>query len=193
MALKASLKSNVATTNLKQTGISLLEFVLGLVLLSIILLGVTLFFAGQQRQLDPVFQFRAVSLAEAVAEQVIAVKYDINNNPFEQQRCVNTPTAPLPCLDKPSINASSEPPHDITTFTVVDDFNLWCDSAIKGRVLAEQLGLPQPELYQNFTVATCVNPSDGDEENPYYKEVSIKVSINSGANITFKLQRYNIL
>lgn len=174
----------------KQAGVSLLEFVLGLVLLSIVLLGITLFYAGQKQQLDPVFQFRAVSLAEALAEQVLAVKYDANNNPFTQTRC--GVDLPLTCSN------ARENDHDtLNTFDNVDDFNLWCDkegaggTPINGATLAAQLGLTRTELYKNFTVQVCVD-TDHVFEQPPYKEVSINISINSGTDITFKLQRYNI-
>ena len=170
-----------------QAGVSLLEFVIGLVLLAIILLGVTLFYANYTRQLDPVFQFRAVSLAEALAEQVLAVKYDAANNPFEQKRCVTDE-----CMYKRD-QANSK----LAEFEQVDDFQLWCNSGtegeapINGSVLAEQLGLPRRELYQRFTVETCVN-LDNKKSDPPFKTVSINISIDSGSAITFLLQRYNI-
>ena len=189
MALNYLLKPSYL--KFKQTGVSLLEFVLGLVLLSIVLLGVTLFFASQKQQLDPVFQFRAVSLAEAVAEQILAVKYDKNNNPFEQKRCgVNDV---LSCSNLRDITHNK-----LSEFEQVDDFQLWCKNgengavgAIKGELLAEQLQLPRKELYKKFLVETCVDISHVLEEAPY-KEVTINLSIDLGAGISFKLQRYNI-
>ncbi|MFD1006659.1 type IV pilus modification PilV family protein [Oceanisphaera ostreae] len=186
-----SLIPNKPVVKLKQAGVSLLEFVLGLVLLAIVLLGVTLFYANNTRQLDPVFQFRAVSLAEALAEQVLSVKYDAANNPFEQKRCgVDGASA---CENKPDDTYDK-----LTEFSQVDDFQLWCNTGpdneigpIKGDELAAQLSLARTELYQNFMVETCVDITHVTEDPPY-KEVSIKVSINSGADIVFKLQRYNI-
>ena len=166
-------------------GVSLVEFVLGLAILAIVLVGVGLFFLSQPRQLDPVFQFRAVSLAEALTEQIWSVKYDTSNNPETQQRCGITPGAPL-CDN--TYQASTA---NINSFTVVDDFNLLCDAnAINGEQLAEQLNLPAKHLYQKFTVATCVVlTNDGAND---FKKVEIKVTINQGSTLSFELHRYNI-
>lgn len=173
-----------------QAGVSLLEFVIGLVLLAIILLGVTLFYSSYTRQLDPVFQFRAVSLAEAVAEQVLAVKYDAANNPFEQKRCGEDGAAA--CANTPTASPAQAEQGLISAFSVVDDFALWCNNAIAGNTLAQQLGLSRVELYQRFTVSSCVEPMPKIGGEPAYKKVSIKVSIDSGSSISFQLQRYNI-
>ncbi|MGB5855237.1 MAG: prepilin-type cleavage/methylation-like protein [Oceanisphaera sp.] len=193
-----SLIPNKPVVKLKQAGVSLLEFVLGLVLLSIVLLGVTLFYANNTRQLDPVFQFRAVSLAEAIAEQVLVVKYDANNNPYQQLRCdIEGENG-----ESPEVVCSNEivtTDNKITEFSVVDDFQLWCDDnlrgatgPINGEVLAEQLGLPHEKLYQRFSIVSCVEPID-DAPNPPYKLVTIKVKIDTGDSISFTLHRYNIL
>lgn len=178
---------------LKQVGVSLLEFVIGLVLLAIVLLGVTLFYANYTRQLDPVFQFRAVSLAEALTEQVLAVKYDHANQPYQQLRCgVNTGV----CSNQRLAG------HDkISQFTAVDDFQFWCNSnepgiagPINGQTLAEQLELPHPNLYQRLTLSSCVT-AETDDQAPSqpYKRVSINVKIDGGDSLSFILHRYNIL
>lgn len=183
----------------QQAGVSLLEFVIGLVLLAIILLGVTLFFASQHRQLDPVFQFRAVSLAEALAEQVLTVKYDHNNQPYQQTRCgiPDSEGNSLACKNRPSDFTGMD--IELKNFTSVDDFQLWCSTGlhntigpIKGDELARQLDLPRTELYQRFTVETCVTLDDSTPDIPF-KQVSIKVGIDSDASLSFRLQRYNIL
>ena len=164
----------------QQAGVSLLEFVIGLVLLAIILLGVTLFFASQHRQLDPVFQFRAVSLAEAVAEQVLAIKYDVKNDPQSQTRCVT-------CTDPPTPVAGSK----LTDFAAVEDFNHWCeDGAIAGNILADQLNLTRTQLYARYTVQTCVKKGNNGTNN--YKEVTITIADQNGADLSFTLHRYNI-
>lgn len=173
-----------------QKGVSLIEFVIGLVLLAIVLLGSTLFFAAQKNQLDPVFQFRAVSLAEALAEQVLAVKYDANNNPFEQVRCGLNEAED--CLDSPTASRSPAETASLSDFTQLDDFQLWCgDYAINGEKLADDLNLARATLYQSFTVATCVELIT-PLEPPHYKNVTINVSRHGGDKLSFHLQRYNI-
>ncbi|WP_298716520.1 prepilin-type cleavage/methylation-like protein [uncultured Oceanisphaera sp.] len=175
------------------SGVSLVEYVLGLAILAIVLVGVGLFFLSQPRQLDPVFQFRAVSLAEALAEQVLAVKYDGNNNPAAQERCgINGVTA---CANSPQASTTN-----ITDFKVVDDFQLWCGAnAVDGQTLASDLGLSSSELYSRFSVATCVETpaplTPGyDETDPalFMKKVSINISIDQGDTLSFILHRYNI-
>ncbi|WP_417614485.1 type IV pilus modification PilV family protein [Oceanisphaera sp.] len=179
----------------KQTGLSLVEFVLGLVILAIVLVGVGIFFSSQHRQLDPVFQFRAVSLAEALTEQIWSVKYDDNNNPSVQERCGITPSV-IGCINTSSLASTA----NIKDFTVVDDFNLWCGAnAIDGQTLASDLGLPAPELYSRFNVETCVESPPAlmpgyDEANPvlFVKKVRINIIIIQGGTLTFELHRYNI-
>ncbi|MBM7454759.1 MSHA pilin protein MshD [Oceanisphaera litoralis] len=166
----------------RDSGVSLLEYVLGLAILAIVLVGVGLFFASQPRQLDPVFQFRAVSLAEALSEQLMAVKFDANNNPAARERCgINGVTV---CA-----NSSQASTGNINDFNVVDDFQLWCGiNAIDGETLAGQLNLPQPRLYRHFRIESCVEP---DASEPF-KKVTIKVGIEQGSTLSFILHRYNI-
>ena len=181
--------------NRRNSGVSLVEYVLGLAILAIVLVGVGLFFLSQPRQLDPVFQFRAVSLAEALSEQVLAVKYDASNNPTGQERCGIT-TGAETCTDAPSAQAIANP--KLMNFTAVDDFQLWCNNgdngakgAIDGEELAAQLNLPQTQLYRRFTIETCVAVNDDDPAN-IFKQVDIKISIDQGDTLSFILHRYNI-
>lgn len=195
LSFTSSFRPNKSAIKFKQAGVSLLEFVIGLVLLSIVLLGVTLFYAGQKQQLDPVFQFRAVSLAEALAEQVLSVKYDGGNNPFEQKRCGVDKNAAG--IMRGCDNKRDTAHVKLADFEQVDDFQLWCNSGvagenpINGSLLASQLDLPRTELYQRFTVETCVNLDNRNSVLPF-KTVSINISIDSSSTITFLLQRYNI-
>lgn len=188
---------NTPLANAKsQTGVSLLEFILGLVILAIVLAGVSLFSLGHAQRLDPVFQFRAVSLAEALVEQVWSVKYDEHNNPSLQQRCgINAPEPPE-CLNQPS---ASEP--KLSQFRSVDDFQWWCEAkppgaAINGHTLAEQLALPQPQLYQRFTVDVCVDkPTEltvASGSQQAVKPVTITVNMGHSGQLSFRLLRANI-
>ncbi|MFH7563965.1 type IV pilus modification PilV family protein [Oceanimonas smirnovii] len=166
-------------------GLSLLEYVIGLAILAIVLVGAGLFFVSQPRQLDPVFQFRAVSLAEALAEQVLAVQYDAANNPQAQIRCDGGE-----CNNAPTAAAQANPV--LGNFSVVDDFHLWCDdNAITGDALAEQLKLTQQQLYARYTVETCVTTNNEEPDAPF-KEVVINIADQNGSDISFTLHRYNI-
>lgn len=173
----------------RNAGISLLEYVVGLTVLAIVLVGAGLFFLSQPRQLDPVFQFRAVSLAEALAEQVLAVKYDDKNDPYaaEHKRC-DIGAAPA-CLNAPTAGANAK----LEEFAHVDDFRLWCgdDNAIAGKALAEQLKLTRTFLYARYTVQTCVALNTDDPGAPF-KEVTISIADQNGADLSFTLHRYNI-
>lgn len=199
--------------SVKQQGVSLLEFVLGLVILAVVLAGVSLFSLGQPQRLDPVFQFRAVSLAEALAEQVFSARYDANNNPSLQQRCG------LADLDGNFIACANHAydPTELDTdgtvmgialekFTAVDDFQFWCEpdengvpEGINGQALANELGLPSPELYSRFSITTCVEapvvlspPYDEADPHLFVKKVSINISIEHSGTLSFLLHRYNI-
>ncbi|WP_346350556.1 prepilin-type cleavage/methylation-like protein [Oceanimonas sp. AH20CE76] len=166
-------------------GLSLLEYVIGLAILAIVLVGAGLFFVSQPRQLDPVFQFRAVSLAEALAEQVLAVQYDAANNPHAQIRCDGGE-----CNNAPTAAAQANPVLD--NFSVVDDFHLWCDdNAITGDALAAQLALTQQQLYARYTVETCVT-LETDDAGTAFKKVLIAIADQNGADVSFTLHRYNI-
>ncbi|MDP5291772.1 prepilin-type cleavage/methylation-like protein [Oceanimonas sp. CHS3-5] len=171
----------------RNAGLSLLEYVVGLAVLAIILVGAGLFFLSQPRQLDPVFQFRAVALAEALAEQVLAVKYDEKNKPDEQERCSTD------CTKEEDFGPDGSE-SELTDFDDVDDFHLWCgdENAISGDVLAgeEQLNLSHATLYSRYKINTCVEEkSDGSAD---YKKVIITIADKSGSDISFILHRYNI-
>ncbi|AEY01691.1 prepilin-type cleavage/methylation-like protein [Oceanimonas sp. GK1] len=167
-------------------GLSLLEYVVGLAILAIVLVGAGLFFLSQPRQLDPVFQFRAVSLAEALAEQVMAVKYDAENNPQSQIRCG------LDGADACTLPPSPVVGSDLTDFVAVEDFNLWCEGgAINGNVLAGQLKLTRAQLYARYTAQTCVTLNTDDPSVPF-KEVIISIKDQNGSDLSFTLHRYNI-
>ncbi|WMC12295.1 prepilin-type N-terminal cleavage/methylation domain-containing protein [Oceanimonas pelagia] len=172
----------------RNAGLSLLEYVVGLAILAIVLVGAGLFFLSQPRQLDPVFQFRAVALAEALAEQVLAVKYDAANNPRLQIRCdIDEDTG---CVN----SATAEEHSGLNSFKHVDDFNLWCDeNAIDGDELAneENLKLASPQLYRRYRVATCVTSED-DSAGTSFKKVVITIADQNGSDLSFTLHRYNI-
>lgn len=176
----------------KAAGVSLLEFVLGLVILAIVLVGVSLFYMGQPQRLDPVFQFRAVALAEALAEQVLSVKYDDRNEPSLQQRCgINGEPA---CHNNPTAEERK-----LSQFRHVDDFSRWCDKeegegSINGQALAEQLALPEPQLYHRFTVAVCVDKPTITSTvlTEAVKPVTITVNMGHSGQLAFRLERANI-
>lgn len=186
-ALATSFRLTPFNIKTKQAGVSLLEFVIGLVLLSIVLLGVTLFYANQSRQLDPVFQFRAVSLVEAVVEQVLVVKYDAANDPYQSTRCdVDKVNDVIVSCN----NAPTDSSGNITKFKVLDDFNQWCNTqGINAQKLVDDLKMPHRQLYQGIILTSCVEHTAGTA----FKQVTITVNIKQGGDITFNLRRYNIL
>ncbi|WP_370462305.1 prepilin-type cleavage/methylation-like protein [Oceanimonas sp. MB9] len=162
---------------------------MGLAVLAIILVGTGLFISSQPRQLDPVFQFRAVALAEVLSEQVLAVKYDGQNDPYadEHKRC-GIGSAPA-CRNASTAGAGA----GIEDFSHVDDFRLWCgdDNAITGNVLADQLKLTRAPLYARYTVQTCVTLNT-DDPSATFKEVIISIADQNGSDLSFTLHRYNI-
>lgn len=173
----------------RQSGVSLLELLIGIVILGILLLGVSLFYLAQPRQLDSVFQFRAVSLVEAFSEQVLAVKYDAANNSSLQLRC-GIDDAPQ-CDNKTKLSKSNH----IYDLASVDDFNIWCNDGgavgpIKGDALAKQLDLSDAHLYQRLELSSCVKVKDKQES--HHKTVTITVNIDKAGSLLFTLQRYNI-
>lgn len=160
-------------------GIGLFELVIGIAILSVLLGGVTLFFYGQQQsRLDPVFQYRAVSLAEALGERILAVKYDHANDPDSQFTC-----APDSCTPVASFG-----PEAGEDFDDVDDFHAWCGAdAIAGDQLAAAMML-DGRYYREFSVSVCVGEGVAAE----YKRVEIAVTSPMGGTIGFDLRRYNI-
>jgi MSHA pilin protein MshD len=170
----------------RQRGVSLMELVLGMALLGIVLAGGSLFFYGQQKQrLDPVFQVRAVSLAQALSEQIIAVKYDEANNPEQQRVC--EPNPPNQCTPADQFGPDG-PESVLADFDDVDDFHDWCEpNDIEGEQLAAAMGL-DADYYRGYGVSVCVTEGAPGE----YKSVAIKVTPPAGASIDFSLHRYNI-
>lgn len=181
-------------------GVSLLEFVLGLVVLAIVLVSVSLFMISQPQRLDAVFQFRAIALAEALSEQVLSAQYDGANQPGQQLRCGIDPEAEA-CRNAPydpqEVVDGAPLGEHLHHFTAVDDFQLWCEeeyAPIEGAKLAAQLGLPSPELYQRFTVSVCVTLPAADAEGAakFLKQVHLALTVAGSGTLAFDLYRYNI-
>lgn len=171
----------------REQGVSLLEYVVGLAVLAIVMVGVGLFFLSQPRQLDPVFQFRAVSLAEALVDEVLSAQYDDANNPDLQVRCSDAGEEPA------CVNAATADGNALGDFTQLDDFGLWCgdEAAIEGETLAGQLGLDRTGLYGRFQTQVCVL-RDQDDAGQWFKRVTIRIEERGGSRLAFDVHRYNI-
>jgi|GEM_PF-157259 len=107
--------SNPHTPN----GFTLLEIVIGMVVLSIALMTMTSVLAPQTKQgIDPIWQVRAVALASSLSNEILAKPFDNNSNPAGNLTRCNEITA---CTLSASLG-----PDGLETrldFNDVDDFN----------------------------------------------------------------------
>jgi MSHA pilin protein MshD len=162
-------------------GVSLLEFVLGIALMGIVLAGCSLFFWGQrQAQLDPVLQLRATTLAHALSQQILAVKFDEQNDPYNQLLCS---AADCTAADEFGPEAGESV---LADFDDVDDFHGWCASPVAAKDTG--LALLRPELYEGYQLQVCVSTGQADKE----KQILLDVLLPTGSKIGFMIHRYNI-
>ncbi len=162
-------------------GISLLEFVLGIALMGIVLAGCSLFFWGQrQAQLDPVLQLRATTLAHALSQQILAVKFDELNDPYNQLLCSAATCTPADDFG-PETGESV-----FADFDDVDDFHVWCASPVAAKDAG--LALLRPELYEGYQLQVCVSTGQADKD----KQLVLEVLLPTGSGIDFVMHRYNI-
>ena len=182
-------------------GFTLIEFVVGIVLLAIALTGILGLLVNQAPQsVDPVQQVRAAQLAQRILNEVLQKSFDEhsdhNGGRFRCGETVGTPPviypACTPVADYGPDGGEARP----YAFNDVDDFDTagnWVDANQFTQTNAE--GVSDQE-YRHYQVRIVVTPdtlfgSPGLGAESIGKRVALTVRLPDGSELAFALYRGN--
>jgi len=124
------MRTNFKLANMKQKGISLIELVIFIVIMSVALTGITLIYINTTRySADPMVRIRSVELAQATLEEILLKAYD-ESTP-SGGGCVRFPSGSSRCLaGNPTATSqitatlgAEEGTNNRSIFDDVDDFH----------------------------------------------------------------------
>ncbi|EGM76636.1 prepilin-type N-terminal cleavage/methylation domain-containing protein [Rheinheimera sp. A13L] len=191
--------SDVASPR-QQAGFTLVELVIGMVVLAIALTVITGVLGPlYQRSTDPWHQVRAAELGHSFMNEIMARSFDEQSDRADgSYRCdaltEPTPVTPWPCTD--AINFGPEAGETRISFNDVDDFHNFSAS---GDAITNILANPLTGLYSNYQVAIDV-AYDGnfngvmnevDPAERLAKRILVSVTTPSGEVIQFAAYRSN--
>lgn len=156
----------------KYSGFSLIELVVGLVLMGVALtLLTTVFFGNAGRSVEPLLQIRAATFGGALMEEILSKKFD-----------ELTPEGGIPaCTACSPVMGSESETRDL--YNDVDDYNDSCGSPIP---LTDALGNSPPN-FNSYQMEVCVI-YDGDydgleDSNVSAKLITVYIYLPSGAGV----------
>ena len=159
--------------NSKGGGFTLLELVLGIVVLSIAMLMLLSVLLPQARnRSQPIYQIRAMELAQTMLQEAQSRSFDehsdrqggsskylycgkVNTNLEERSVDCTSPSAYGPEGDELDAKLPDGTPN-FTLYNDVDDFHLFCQAPLSGAQVAAVQKL-DPSLYQGYSVQLCVD------------------------------------
>ena len=172
----------------RQKGFTLVEIIVGMVVLSIAMVLLTvIIFPQAQRSVEPVLQTRAASLGQALLEEIVSKAFDENSHRFGgQQRCSEVGAPPC------STNLGFEHGETRATYNDVDDYHGL-------NSIADAVGSDLSEYYSGFNVLVdvCYSSRSGScfespsPEQMRYKRVEVTVTTPTNQEFTFATIRGN--
>ena len=165
---------------LKQSGISLIELVIFIVIMSVALTGITLIYINTTRySADPMVRIRSIELAQSTLEEILLKAYD-DNTPvgggcvfLASSRCLFTPANPnnatVTVLDNTVVTSAEEGNLQRATYNDVDDYHnkLYCGATVTSnsdcpapaacQPLLDESGTDISALYAGYSV--CIQLS----------------------------------
>lgn len=191
--------SDVASLR-QQAGFTLVELVIGIVVLAIALTVITGVLGPlYQRSTDPWHQVRAAELGHSFMNEIMARSFDEQSDRADgSYRCdaltEPTPVTPWPCTD--AINFGPEAGETRISFNDVDDFHNFSAS---GDAITNILANPLTGLYSNYQVAIDVAydgnfngvMNEADPAERLAKRILVSVTTPSGEVIQFAAYRSN--
>lgn len=194
------LKSSGISSRKQQAGFTLVELVIGIVVLAIALTMITSVLGPlYQRSADPWHQVRASELGHSFMNEIMARSFDEQSDRADgSYRCdattEPTPVTPWPCTD--AINFGPETGETRISFNDVDDFH---NFSATGDAITNILANPLTGLYNNYQVAIDVaydgnfngvlNEAGAAERSA--KRILVSVTTPSGEVIQFAAYRSN--
>lgn len=194
------LKPSGITSRKQQAGFTLVELVIGIVVLAIALTMITSVLGPlYQRSADPWHQVRASELGHSFMNEIMARSFDEQSDRADgSYRCdattEPTPLTPWPCTD--AVNFGPEAGETRLSFNDVDDFH---NFRATGDEITNILANPLTGLYNNYQVAIdvaydgnfngVINEAGVAERSA--KRILVSVTIPSGEVIQFAAYRSN--
>ncbi len=182
-------------------GFTLVEFVVGIVLLAVALTGILGLLINQAPQaVDPVQQVRAAQLAQRILSEVLQKSFDEHSDHNGGRfRCGETAGTP-PVVYPPCTSVADYGPEGGETrpyaFNDVDDFDTgghWVDANQFTQTDAE--GVSDQE-YRHYQIRIAVTPdtlfgSSGPGSESIGKRITLTVRLPDGSELVFGLYRGN--
>ena len=164
----------------KQKGMTLVEMVISIVLISIAMTAMlTVFSTSMGRSADPLWKNKSLKLAQAYLDEILSKKYD-----------ANTPLGGIPAATSANISCDVAGPAGggRENYDTVDDYNHLSDHPPKLVTNTSMTGYG--EYTVNVTVV-CAGDDVGLSENEYAKLITVTVIPPNNASMPFSVYRGN--
>ncbi len=184
-------------------GITLIEVVIGIIIIGIALTFIASVFAPQVVvHLQPMYQVRATELARSFLTDILARSFDENSDrtggetfcgPVSGNE-VSTGNCTLPAA------FGSESGEAFNTFNDVDDFHDFCGAShrLSGPTLADLLDLADGAIYESYQIEVCVRAAGAElipgvsvSDGTIAKRIEVTVFLPNGDQIAFVAYRSN--
>jgi MSHA pilin protein MshD len=176
------------------SGFTLIEMIIGIVVLAIAMLLITSFLAPQgKRGVAPVIQMRAAELGNSLMQEIISKSFDENSdhNGGGLWRCGDSG-------EEDCTSADSYGPDDSESRTTYDDVD---DYDTSGSFVSISNALGDSTKYTGFTYAVSVVATDVDADGnsndsqltgyTEVKRIDLTVRTSSGDDFEFAMYRWN--
>ncbi len=157
--------TNQTIKGFKAKGFTLIELVVGIVVMAIALtFMINIFFTNPGRSVEPLLQIRAAEFGQALMEEILSKKFDDTTPLGGIPACtVCTPSNQLGPEDGGGSPARTDNDEDSRAiFNDVDDYNIYCgdETANTGWPVSDAFG-NAPTDFDRFRMRVCVG-YDGD-------------------------------
>lgn len=167
----------------KQKGISMIELVIFIVIMSVALTGITLIYINTMHySADPMVRIRSIELAQSTLEEILLKAYD-DNTPvgggcvfLANSRCLFTPANPnnatVTVLDNSVFTSAEEASRD--SYDDVDDYHnkLYCGTNVMAAktacptftcepIIIDELGTDLSDKYSGYSVCITLRFAGG--------------------------------
>jgi len=161
-----------------QKGMTLVEMVISIVLISIAMTAMlTAFSTTMGRSADPLWKNKSLKLAQAYLDEILSKKYD-----------ENTPVGGIPAPTSISCNVAGPAGGGRDNYDTVDDYNGLSDNPPKLVTDTDMTG------YDDYTVnvtVVCAGSDVGLSDNKYAKLITVTVISPNNSAMPFSVYRGN--
>ncbi|MCL1142101.1 prepilin-type N-terminal cleavage/methylation domain-containing protein [Shewanella gaetbuli] len=163
----------------RQNGFSLIELVIGMLVLSIAMVMLTsMFFPQADRSVESLYRMRSAELAHSVMNEIWGKRYDQNTNPNGGVPACNAPSG-LPCSTV--LGPNGEPRDE---YNDIDDYH-----GLDINDLMLNSSETYADVYRNFKLNVTVEYVDAATQAA--KLITVTVTTPSNEDITYQAVRSN--